>query len=252
MKNFFGIGQWRPALVALVLTAPMLAACAKTDVSVPIHGVNHRAEAFRYVLVDPTNAKNTGGGELIEPFSAGGTMCCYTLPAKWRPGIKIEIRETHWLPKPADDSLPEVSKKYLVEVPQYAAGKAGELWVIRASDGSMSVVSSNFQPDHLRWPGNIKGWPVPSTEYQRKIQDMYIKHAREGVELYVSSLKELKENPHVHARDEWEMSLKYSPSGLKSYSGPDDPAYLDMLRKKYELSLVAAKAKLDQEESARP
>ncbi|MBC7683951.1 MAG: DUF3304 domain-containing protein, partial [Bdellovibrionales bacterium] len=118
MNIYVEIGKWRAAMVALVLTAPMLFACAKTDVPVPIHGVNHRAEAFSYVLVDPTNSKNTGGGELIEPFSAGGTMCCYTLPIKWRPGIKVEIKATHWLPKLADDTLPEVSKNYLVEVPE--------------------------------------------------------------------------------------------------------------------------------------
>jgi hypothetical protein len=36
----------------------------------------------------------------------------------------------------------------------------GELWVLRGADGSMSVVSSDFQPDHPNWPGRVKDWPV--------------------------------------------------------------------------------------------
>lgn len=244
--------KWRVVFAVVALCAPMLVACAKSGVPVPIHGVNHRAEEFSYVLVDPLDAANTGGGELIEPFSAGGTMCCYTLPAKWRPGIKVEIRETHPLPKLPDGTLPEVTKKYVLEVPKYVGGKAGELWVIRAPDGNMDIVSSNYQPDHPKWPGKIKGWPVPSLEYQRARQDLYIKEAQSNVELYISSLQELKSNPGAHARGEWSMSMKYEPATLKGYTGPDDPEYLEMLKKSYESSLVNARKKLQMEKDARP
>ena len=189
---------------------------------------------------------------MIEPFSAGGTMCCYTLPAKWRPGIKVEVRETHWLPKRPDDSVPEISKKHLVEIPSYAVGNPGELWVVRGHDGSLQLVSSNYQPDHPMWPGTIKGWPIPSVEYQHTRQDAYIKDALQGVELYIRSLKSLEDNPKEHARDEWEMSGKYNPGAIKGYSGPDDPAYLNVLKKRYEEDLVGARAKLDQEKRARP
>lgn len=252
MKTSLVVRIWRYGFVAIMLAAPMLVACAKPDVPVPIHGVNYRAEVFSYVLVDPTNANNTGGGELIDPFSAGGTMCCYTLPAKWRPGLKVEIRETHWLPKLADDTLPEVSKKHLVEIPQYAAGRAGELWVIRAPDGSMNVVSSNFQPDHKKWPGEIKGWPVPSIQYLRERQDVYIMDAKKIVDIFSLALKELNESPLELAKSEWTLATKYEPKELKSYAGPGDPAYLTMLKKSYEDALVSAREKLQREEAARP
>ena len=252
MKITLSLERWRLGLVGLMLIAPVLVACAKSDVSVPIHGVNYRAEAFSYVLVDPTNPKNTGGGELIEPFSAGGTMCCYTLPAKWRPGLNVEVRETYWLLRRSDDSVPSVFKKHQVEVSQYVAGEAGELWIIRAPNGNISLISSNYPPDHAKWPGKLKGWPVPGAEYQRNTQDMYIKRARESVELFVSSLKELEEDPSSHSRGEWEMAKKYEPSTLKSYAGPDDPAYLERLRKKYVTSLADAREKLRKNESSRP
>ena len=251
MKIASSFEIWRLALVYLMLIAPMLVACVKTDVPIPIHGVNYRAEAFSYVLVDPTNPKNAGGGELIEPFSAGGTMCCYTLPAKWRPGMKVEVRATHWLPILSDGTLPKISKKHLVEVPKYSAGDAGELWVIRAPDESINLIASNFQPDHNKWPGKIKGWPVPTAAHQRKFEDMHIKDARDGVELYRSLLKELKDAPKIRAREAWAHSLKYDRKVIEPYVGSEDPAYLTMLKKYYESALIDARVKLEREE-ARP
>ena len=249
MKINMKIGHW---FLLLLLCTPMLAAGAKSSVPVSIHGVNYRADDFSYVLVDPTNPENSGGGELIGAFAAGGTICCYTLPAKWRPGIKIEIRETHWLAKLPDDSLPEVTKKHVVDLPPYVSGKPGELWVVRTSDGSMTIVSSDFQPNHAKWPGKIKGWPVPSLEYQRERHDLYIKKANSTVELYVELLRELKESPLARAREAWSMSTKYEPVELKGFSGPDDPAYLMMLKRSYESSLVDAREALQREKDSRP
>ena len=182
----------------------MLAACAKSDVPVPLHGVNYSGQTFRYFLVDPTNEKNSGGGEEIGPFEAGGTVCCFTLPAQWRPGLKVEIRETYWLPKRPDNTLPELKKKHVVKVPSYAGREVGELWVIRAADGTMSLVSSNYQPNHRKWPGKIKGWPVPDLAYRRQRYDLYINDARENVELYRGLLDELDRTPAKGATDSWE------------------------------------------------
>jgi hypothetical protein len=252
MKFDLKLGRWRGMFALLALSAPFLIACAKPAVPVPIHGVNHRSEAFSYMLVDPTNPENTGGGELIEPFSAGGTMCCYTLPAKWHPGIKIEVRETHWLPTLKDGTLPEVKKKYVVELPPYVTGKAGELWVIREPDGGVSLVSSDYQPDHAKWPGKIKGWPVPSIEYQRARADLYIKDEQGGIDTFLSCLKELNEDPAKHARAMWAIAAVHRRQDIKGYSGPDDIAYLKMLREDCETGLVQARLRLQRMKEARP
>jgi len=245
-------GKWCGAFFLLLLSMPMLVACAKSSVPVSIHGVNYSANTFSYVLVDPANSENRGGGELVGAYSAGGTVCCYALPAKWRPGIKIEVREIYWLPKLPDDSLPEVTKKHVVELPPYATGKAGELWVVRAADGSMAVVSSNYQPDHVSWPGKIKGWPIPSLQYQRERWDLHINQAQHDVELYISSLDELKKKPIEHAKESWAVSAQHGPEELKGYSGPDDVAYLLMLRQSYESALVDVRAKLQRMKDSRP
>jgi hypothetical protein len=156
------------------------------------------------------------------------------------------------LPKLQDGTLPEITTKHVEEIPPYVAGKAGELWVIRAPDGSMSIVSSNYQPDHASWPGKIKGWPIPSLEYRRERQDLYIKDAQEAVELFTSSLDELKNSPRTHARGAWAVSARHVPAELKGYSGPDDAAYLSMLQKSYESSLVFFRERLQREKDLRP
>lgn len=239
-------------VAATLLWAPMLVACAKSDVPVPIHAVNYSGDDFSYVLVDPKNEKNSGGGETIGAFEAGGTMCCYSLPAKWRAGINVEIRETYWLPKRADQTLPEVNKKHLVQVPPYAEGEVGELWVVRAADGTMGVISSNYQPNHAKWPGKIKGWPVPDLKYRRERYDIYIQEAQDMVDVYRELSDELNKTPAKRAATSWEYISRSAPEELKPYAGPQDPAYLAMLRKDYDASLQLAREKLQKLKMSRP
>ena len=248
------------ALALVVLCAPTLTACAKPGapgtagelISAPIHGVNYTAEPLSFVVIDPQNHKNYGGGEIINSYGAGGTMCCYSLPAKWHPGIKVEIAETYWLPIKADQTVPEVKKKHIVEVPAYQGGQVGALWVSRGPDGEMTVVSSGVQPDHQSWPGKVKGWPVPSTEYRRQMQDEAIAEAQSDVDMYVSLLDELNKNPGKRTSEAWNSDKLHQPGSLKPYKGPDDPAYRAMLKKTYESGLAIEKNSLANKKAARP
>lgn len=174
-----------------MLAASLLSACEKPIVDVNLHGVNYTDNAFTYVVMDPENPEGGSGGELIDPFGAGGTMCCAKLPRKWQPGIKLQIRTTQWLQQRPAETLVEVKKMHIAEVPKYADGNPGELWVLLNADESVSVVSSDLQPDHAQWPGKVKGWPVPSIEYQRERWELYRKHEEGGVRLYLSALTEL-------------------------------------------------------------
>ena len=245
----------RSLLIATVcvLGAPVLVACAKpTTVGVEIHAVNYSGDDFSYVLVDPSNPNTASGGETIAPYAAGGTVCCFTLPKKWRPGIKIEIRTTQWLPKLPNGTLPEVKKTEVVDVPRYAEGIPGEVWVLRAPDGTMSVVSTNFQPDHPKWPGKIKGWPVPSIEYRREYWELLKKHEEEGVELYLSLLDRIEKEPLVVAKEFWGSDLKYSSEAIRQFSGPEDPRYIAYLKKKFGASLERSRGLLSNVMKARP
>ncbi|MES2347541.1 MAG: DUF3304 domain-containing protein [Pseudomonadota bacterium] len=238
--------------VICVITLPALTACAKNTVPVSVHGVNYAADEFSYVIEDPSNNKNTAGGETIGPFAAGGTMCCYDLPTKWRSGIQIKISATHWQKVKPDGSLPEVSETKVVEVPQYLNGKAGELWVLRAADGQLSLVSSDFQPDHPKWPGKLKGWPVPSLTYQRERWDISIHTEQTYFDAYTGLLKEMSDNPVKAAADSWAHAKKYDPQSLVAFSGPQDPAYHSYLIKDYKTSLAQVQKKLKELKEHRP
>lgn len=224
-------------VVVSMLGASLLSACEKSTVAVNLHGVNYTDNSFSYVVMDPDNPAGGAGGELIDPFGAGGTMCCAKLPRKWRQGIKLQVRTIQYVQQRPTETVVEAKKLHDVEVPKYIDGKPGELWVLLNADESVSVVSSDFQPDHAQWPGKVKGWPVPSLEYQRERWELYRKHEEGGVRLYISLLEELDREPNKHLKDSWEYSEKNSPSDLNGFSGPGDPNYLTSLKKEYEEGL---------------
>lgn len=244
----------RRVIGVCLLSAPLLVACAKekSTLAVNLHGVNYTADPFSYSVADPTDPKNSGGGELIDPYGAGGTSCCFELPKKWRAGIKVEIQSTHWLGKAADNSLHEIVEKRTVEVPPYPDGKPGELWVLRVADGTTEVVSSDVQPDHLKWPGKVKGWPVPSLAYQRERWDIDIDHQAGSVVNLKILLQRLEASPDYEAQDTWNHSLEHDKESLIGYSGPQDIRYRKKLKREYEEGLEQTKAILKRLKQGRP
>jgi hypothetical protein len=236
---------WTWCLFCL-LSQPALAFRGKPTVPVSVHGVNYSNEEFSYTVEDPNDAKNKAGGELINRFAAGGTMCCYELPRQWRPGLQVKVNSTHWLAKQADGKLPEVKQTLVVDVPPYAEGKPGELWVLRRADGSVKVVSSDYQPDHEKWPGEVKGWPVPSLEYRRERIKIHISVAQANLEASKSLLLELKNDPSRRSNEAWEFKKKYSPKELEAFSGSDDPNFGNWLQTSYEASLRRSEARISE------
>lgn len=235
-----------------LLIALMLAGCEKPTVDVNIHGVNYKDDAFSYVVADPARPESAAGGELIDAFAAGGTTCCFTLPRVWRPGIKVQISTTHWLAKLPDNSLPEVNETHVVDVPWYMDGKPGELWVLRTADGSIDLVSSDFQPDHEKWPGKVKGWPVPSLEYQRARWELLREHKEIFVRNYIKLLDEVEKSPRIRAGKAWEYAKENEPDSLKKFTGPDDPGYVLALKKDYTEGLARTKKDLNAYMETRP
>jgi hypothetical protein len=219
-------------------------------VSVSLHGVNYSDREFSYFIADPENPKKTIGGEHIAPFAGGGTTCCAALPWKWKPGTKVRLTTTHWLKKRPDGSLPEVTQEHEVEVPEY--GEAAELWVVRDAQGKISVVSSNVQPDHPSWPGKIKGWPVPSVEYQRERWEIYREVAQAHVNAFVSLSKEFEDDPIKHAKEMWEHDKEYSAKEIAEFKGPTDPRYHEHLKKSYIEGLSSSRNELEEIMRSKP
>ncbi|CDG83775.1 hypothetical protein GJA_3153 [Janthinobacterium agaricidamnosum NBRC 102515 = DSM 9628] len=136
------------SLSTLAFSACSAVKPVSNDLEVSVHGVNYTADTFSYVVRNPADKSDKGTGELIDPFAAGGTVCCYQLPKQWKAGIQINIDITKWLQKKENNKLQEVKEQYLVEVPRYVNGTPGELWVMRNPDGSIGAISSNYQPNH--------------------------------------------------------------------------------------------------------
>ena len=224
--------QYLRTIGVCLLSIPMLTACFKSDASaddiaVSLHGVNYSDQEFSYSLEDPNDKSNIGGGETIDRYGAGGTMCCYSLPKKWRPGLKVKLDTMHWFTLKPDDNLKEVRESNVVDIPSYA--KPSEIWVLRQSDGKSTIVVSDFQPDHVSWPGKIKGWPVPSLAYQRERWDIYIKQEESNIRTAQALLDELKKNPNQAAKESWIFAMEYHPKSLREFTGYNDKKYQEFL-----------------------
>ena len=210
-------------IAGILLTSPV-ASWAKSTVAVGVHGVNYSNETFSFSLVDPETEKPSGAGEMVDRFSAGGTVCCYSLPEKWRPGIKVQIDSRHWLKKDAAGRLPEIVEKHIVEVPAYVDDEPGDLWVLRRQDGTYAVVSSQYRPDHEKWPDRIKGWPVPSQEYRRELILLEISLAEDDLKSSERTSKKINGDPAAYARSMWDFWKTSKTRDVSKFSGPDDPA----------------------------
>jgi hypothetical protein len=239
-------------VVVSMLGASLLSACEKSTVAVNLHGVNYTDNSFSYVVMDPGNPAGDAGGELIDPFGAGGTMCCAELPRTWRQGIKLQIRTTQYLQQRPTEKVVEAKKLHVVEVPKYIDGKPGELWVLLNADESVSVVSSDLQPDHAQWPGKVKGWPVPSVEYRRERWELLRKNEEMYVKIFLDSIEEMAKDPEKYAREAWEHTQKNRPKDLINFSGSNDPKYHELLRRQDKEGLELSKRSLKNLMDARP
>jgi hypothetical protein len=228
---------------------PVAGFCAKDTVAVSIHGVNYSAEDFTYIVEDPENSKNTGGGETVGPFEAGGIMCCYELPVVWRSGIRIKVNQEF---ESRMDKKSAGSSTRVIEIPPYIDGKPGELWVVRAADGSIDIVSSDYQPNHPKWPGQVKGWPVASLEYRRYRWLLYVKDAKASIEIAEGALAELDVAPEKVAQRSWNVDSKYKKNELNEYYGATDPKYIERVKLKFQNMKSRAEEKVARLEEQKP
>jgi hypothetical protein len=232
----------------MVASVLLLAACAaginKSTVSVSVSGVNYTDKDFAYVVVDPIDEKNGAGGESVSAYGAGGTMCCYTLPAQWKPGIKVKVK--------LYDDYEKLTKEVVAEVPPYVDGKPGQLWAVVHADGSVEAVSSDVTPKHEKWPGKVKGWPVPSVEHRRKLWQLDMDEALLALRDAEHGLKILPTESAEGLKESWDLDWKYSRKDVIHLKGPGDPAYREYLKKSYEIVIEATKEQIRQLERINP
>jgi hypothetical protein len=241
-----------PVLLTACAVFTPSTATSSNGVSVSLHGVNYTGESFQYVVGDPKDPSNSGGGENISPFSAGGTMCCYQLPKRWAPGIQVQVQATYWTENGPEKKLEEITQVHMVELPRFPDREVGALWVLRTKEGAIELVFSNVQPDHPDWPGRVKGWPEPSLEYRRERWELYRHSAQGDVDNYRDLLSDLQTKSKKDLRESWELHKKYNREEVSGFSGPEDPAYSVYLKKRYVKGLRHSELKLQQILKAKP
>ncbi len=241
----------RMFLVCLLAT-PAVFSWAKSTVSVSVHGVNYSNETFSFTLEDPSDNKGPSAGELVDRFAAGGTVCCYDLPKEWQPGIKIKVNSVHWLKETADKKLPEVKQIFVVEVPPYVDGKPGELWVLRQPDGTVNVVSSDYQPNHEKWPGQVKGWPVPSLEYRRERVELYISIKEGSLRAAEKRRANMEREMRAYAERTWQTYKRNWPEEIRNFQGPEDKEFYAFLLKENDKERVSLLGEIKRLKESRP
>lgn len=224
-----------------VMMSLLLAACGSlkgTDskTGVGIGSVNYSDQPITYALSDPNNPSSVGG-EPVDPFGAGGLVCCFSLPETWQPGIKVRVQIF-------DTNRKEV-KDEVVDLPPYVDGMPGQLWAVLYQDGSVDVFSSEYGPRHAKWPGRIKGWPVPTVEYRRKRWELHLELKKDSLHAAQELIQQLQEDPEKELKKSWEFNQRYRSKDIKSFYGPDDPRYKEFLIKDYKSFLDNAQQQVD-------
>ncbi|MFT3858321.1 MAG: DUF3304 domain-containing protein [Aquabacterium sp.] len=234
-------------LLPLLMACMTLSSCARNSgqEAVSVSAINYTDQELNGYLFESLEDKEKyAGGEPVRPFEGGGSMCCFSLPAKWRPGIKVRVRYDWWQGPDAPRKYQQVER----EIPPYPDGQVGTLWALFYPDGAVEVVSSEFAPGHAKWPGKVKGWPVPTLEHRRKLWQMDYDEAL----WFVTSLSKLRDESEGGWKKKWEDDQTYAPQMVRSFKGYDDPAYRAHTRKADHDALQSARERLQQLQEVRP
>lgn len=239
--------------VVLVTSTVYLISRDEKTVGVNLHGVNHTAETFSFYLKNPANPEMINGGSgLIDPFGTSGISCCAVLPRRWKRGLKLQIHTTHWQKSLPDETLPEIKQVVEVEIPKYIEDKPGEIWILRNKSGKVEVVASEYQPDHPKWPGKIKGWPIPTAEYRLERWNLHRQIEAGAVEVFTQALEKLETSPDASAREAWSHAQQHRPQDLTGFRGPNDPLYIADLKSRYATILETSRQNLQRIMEAKP
>ncbi|MQA39593.1 DUF3304 domain-containing protein [Rugamonas aquatica] len=156
-------------IVLFAGVSTLLAGCAHAqpappkNLGVAVRSINYSGKEVVLMAIDPQDKRNGGGGDALNPYSTGGTICCYSIPAEWHPGLQAIVKYNLY-PDPT-------WHEQLVDIPPYPEGIAGEIWLAMHEDGRAEAVVSHFDPSRPEWPGRVQGHPVQSESYALKLKN---------------------------------------------------------------------------------
>ena len=171
----------------------------------PLTAVNYTDWPFDVVgVATVAEPEKTIAADRVTAFGASGIMCCVSLPRKWQPGLQlvVQTRDGTRAKNSAEwslENLPLVLHR--VDVPPYQPEDAGTVWVQLLPGGKVNLVVSSYDPSHAQWPGEVKGWPVPTVEYRRKIWDRDMELMKKSLTRFEAAVKESTGKEAAEYRD---------------------------------------------------
>ena len=130
-----------PLMLLAALCLP-LAACGDDRMGIEVVGYNHTDHDIGDFGV------NGGGGKFLEKHHGGGGFtCCISLPAKYYPGMTVEVSWT--------DEMGEHPQTRTVAVPPFGPHDTGKFDVHFLRNGQIKVFVTMLGPLHPDYP--LKG-----------------------------------------------------------------------------------------------
>ncbi|WPH18836.1 DUF3304 domain-containing protein [Variovorax paradoxus] len=124
----------------------LLAGCADERVPASVEGYNHMSD--RSVL--SFTVDGAGGPNLGPESGGGGSSCCASIPARWRPGMKVKV-EWSYGSGAEGTPPPPPPQEAIVEIPEYSK-RTGDIQAHFYPNHKVKVVISNYGIEHPRYP----------------------------------------------------------------------------------------------------
>ncbi|MFB0827921.1 DUF3304 domain-containing protein [Chromobacterium violaceum] len=242
-------------IVWLLLSCFALSACAGIggQLGASMTAVNYSGKGYSWVgIAKPDTPEQAEAADMVKPYGASGIMCCVSLPAKWQPGMKlvVQTKDETKAKTAAEWSKENIPLQFrTVEVPRYAEGDVGTVWVLLLPDDKLALVVSRYDPSNANWPGAIKGWPRPSLDYRRLQWQTTMKEREDAVNLYKKLLQKIDVDD---LQEQWSLDSKYNANEVIRFKGPDDPNYRAYLKDQYKKSLKESIEYLEYYKSRKP
>jgi Protein of unknown function (DUF3304) len=149
--------SWSSLATTLLICAASLGGCSRENpneiVGVAVVVLNYSDFDVEISVSPPDNPKASSGDGMGKRSGGGRVICCFGLPAQWRPGLKVRARYE------LEDASGARKFEQLVELPPYPGGKVGQLYIAVHGPNDIEVFSSAVGTAEPGWPGRIKSFP---------------------------------------------------------------------------------------------
>ncbi|BEP75444.1 DUF3304 domain-containing protein [Variovorax sp. V59] len=124
----------------------LLIGCGDERVPASVEGYNHMTD--RSILSFTVDG---AGGPNIGPESGGGkSSCCASIPARWRPGMKVKV-EWSYGSGAEGTPPPPPPQEAEIEIPEYSS-RAGSIQAHFYLNHKVKVVVATYGIEHPRYP----------------------------------------------------------------------------------------------------